>query len=86
VVVFIAWSDQWFTGLPDVTGTTEFGAGYASFFWSHNVFAEALSLVIAFGLFRIIPQLAVFARELVNLYLSEITRIANMIRTHTISR
>ena len=76
VLVFIAWSDQWFTFLPDPTGTNEFGAGYASFFWGHNVFAEALSLVvlivIAFGLFRIIPQLADFARDLLNLYENEV--------------
>lgn len=75
VVVFIAWSDQWFSFLPDPTGTTEFGVGYSSFFWAHNVFAEALSLVvliaIAFGLFRIIPQLADFARGLANLYIKE---------------
>lgn len=89
VVVFIAWSDQWFAFLPEVTGTNEFGAGYASFFWAHNVFAEALSLVvlivISFGLFRIIPQLAVFARTLVSLYLSEIIRIAHLIRPGTIN-
>ena len=76
VVVIIAWSEQWFAFLPDPTGTTEFGAGYASFFWAHNVFAEVLSLVvlivIAFGLFRIIPQLATFARALVHLYLDEL--------------
>jgi len=76
VVVFIAWSDQWFTFLPDPTGTTEFGAGYASFFWGHNVFAELFSLVIliviAFGLFRIIPQLASFARDLIHLYTLEV--------------
>jgi len=75
VVVFIAWSDQWFSSLPDLTGTTEFGDGYASFFWAHNVFAEAASLVIlvviAFGLFRVIPQLADFARDLLALYGNE---------------
>ncbi|PKG31389.1 MAG: archaeosortase A, partial [Methanoregula sp.] len=72
----IAWSDQWFAYLPDPKGTTEFGAGYASFFWAHNVFAEVLSLVvlivIAVGLFRIIPGLADFARDLVNLYRREV--------------
>jgi archaeosortase A (PGF-CTERM-specific) len=76
VVVFIAWSDQWFAFLPDPTGTTEFGLGYASFFWAHNVFAEILSLIIlvaiGFGLFRIIPQLAEFARDLIHLYTYEI--------------
>lgn len=79
VVVFIAWSDQWFAFLPDLTGSTEFGPGYASFFWAHNVFAEVLSLVvlvlIAGGLFRIIPGLADFARDLANLYLGDIRQI-----------
>lgn len=76
VVVFIAWSDQWFAFLPDPTGTSEFGPEYASFFWAHNVFMELLSVVvlvgIAFGLFRIIPDLAVFARDLTDLYLNEV--------------
>lgn len=83
VVVFIAWSDQWFAFLPDPTGTIEFGTGYASFFWAHNVFAEVLSLivliVIAFGLFRIIPQLADFARDLATLYVNEVKKL--LIRT-----
>ncbi|MDD5024772.1 MAG: archaeosortase A, partial [Methanoregula sp.] len=83
VVVIIAWSDQWFSFLPDPTGTTEFGAGYASFFWAHNVFAEVLSLVvliiIAFGLFRIIPQLATFARDLANLYMKEVSELRKRI-------
>jgi len=74
--VIIAWSDQWFAYLPDPTGTTEFGAGYASFFWAHNVFAEILSLgvliVITLGLIRVIPGLADFARALVDLYVGEV--------------
>ena len=82
--VIIAWSDQWFAFIPDPTGTTEFGAGYASFFWAHNVFAEVLSLVvlivIAFGLFRIIPGLADFARDLVNLYGDEARALIGKIR------
>ncbi|GAA5262441.1 archaeosortase A [Methanomicrobium antiquum] len=73
--VIIAWSEQWFAFIPDPTGTTEFGAGYGSFFWAHNVFAEVLSLgvliAITLALFRIIPGLADFTRELVNLYLNE---------------
>lgn len=83
VVVIIAWSDQWFARIPDLSNTTEFGAGYASFFWAHNVFAEALSLivliVIALGLFRIIPQLADFARDLVNLYMNEVAKLTKRI-------
>ena len=38
-------------------------------------------IVIASGLFRIILQLAIFARALENLYLNEITRIATRIAT-----
>jgi archaeosortase A (PGF-CTERM-specific) len=76
VGVFIAWSNQWFAFLPDITGTTKFGPGYSSFFWAHNVFAELLALVvlivIAIGLFRIIPQLIDFARDLVDLYTGEV--------------
>jgi archaeosortase A (PGF-CTERM-specific) len=82
--VIIAWSDQWFLYLPDPTGTTEFGTGYASFFWAHNVFAEVLSLIvliaIAFGLFRIIPGLAVFTRNLVNLYVDEVRALIRQTR------
>lgn len=84
VVVFIAWSDQWFAFLPDPSGTTGFGTGEASFFWAHNVFAEGLSLVvlmlIAFGLFRIIPQLADFARDLVDLYMQDTKKLTKKIR------
>jgi archaeosortase A (PGF-CTERM-specific) len=78
--VIIAWSDQWFAFIPDPTGTTEFGAGYASFFWAHNVFAEILSLgvlvVIILALFRVIPGIAGFTRDLVNLYVSEARALA----------
>jgi archaeosortase A (PGF-CTERM-specific) len=66
-VVFIAVSGRWFASFPDPTGT-----GDANFFWAHNVFAEGLAivflLVLVYGLFRINPDLAGFARELVNVY------------------
>jgi archaeosortase A (PGF-CTERM-specific) len=74
-VVFIAVSDGWFSFLPDLSSNS--GLGTSDFFWAHNVFAEALAIVALFAitiwLFRIIPGLAVFARELVVLYTGRIT-------------
>jgi archaeosortase A (PGF-CTERM-specific) len=74
-VVFIAVSDTWFSFLPDLSSNS--GLGASDFFWAHNVFAEALAimalLAITLVLFRIIPGLAVFARELVVLYIGSIT-------------
>ncbi|HMA05663.1 MAG TPA: archaeosortase A [Methanomicrobiales archaeon] len=74
--VFIASSEQWFSFLPDLTSDPAPGYGAVSFFWAHNVIAETLSVLalvgIAFGLFRIIPQLAAFAREVVDLYAGDI--------------
>lgn len=66
-VVFIAVSDAWFAGFPDLTGT-----GDANFFWAHNVAAEGLAvlflLALTWALIRIIPSLGVFARALVRVY------------------
>jgi archaeosortase A (PGF-CTERM-specific) len=66
-VVFIAVSDAWFAGFPDLTGT-----GDANFFWAHNVIAEGLAVLFLFVLVwvlaRIIPRLGVFARALVGVY------------------
>jgi exosortase/archaeosortase family protein len=68
-VVFIAVSDAWFGSLPDPRPAA---AGGADFFWAHNIFAEAVAVVgllaMVWGLSRIIPGLAVFARELVGVY------------------
>jgi archaeosortase A (PGF-CTERM-specific) len=73
-VVFIAVSDAWFSFLPDLSGNS--GLGASDFFWAHNVFAEALAIVallaITVWLFRIIPELAAFARRLVALYTGSI--------------
>lgn len=70
--VFIAVSDRWFSSFPDPTGT-----GDANFFWAHNVFAEGLAivvlLVLVYGLCRINPGLAAFARELVRVYRDKAT-------------
>ena len=74
VAVIIAYTDQWFPYLPEIAGNGEYG--YESFFWAHNVIAEGLALVlligIAYGLFRINPGLADFARDLFDNYYNEI--------------
>lgn len=76
--VIIAYTEQWFPFLPGIAGNGEFG--YESFFWAHNIFAEGLALIlligIAWGLFRIIPDLADFAAGLVQLYIRDIRRVA----------
>jgi len=75
--VIIAYTEQWFPYLPQIAGNGEYG--YESFFWAHNVVAELLALVllvaIAYGLFRIIPGLAEFARDLTGLYAGEIRKV-----------
>ncbi len=75
--VIIAYTEQWFPYLPQIAGNGEYG--YESFFWAHNVAAELLALVllvaIAYGLFRIIPGLAEFARNLTSLYVDEIRKV-----------
>ncbi|MCK9580458.1 MAG: archaeosortase A [Methanoregula sp.] len=68
-IVFIAVSNTWFGSFPDPRPDA---IGDANFFWAHNVFAEALAIVVmlllAWGLCRIIPGLAGFARELLGVY------------------
>ncbi|WAC05836.1 MAG: archaeosortase A [Methanoregula sp.] len=74
VFVIMAYTGQWFPYHPEIAGNGEFG--YESFFWAHNVIAELLALVllvaIAYGLFRIIPDLGNFADDLYQLYYSEV--------------
>ncbi|MCQ8894578.1 MAG: archaeosortase A [Methanolinea sp.] len=78
VAVIVAYTEQWFPYLPEIVGNGE--TGYESFFWAHNVFAEGLALLlligIAWGLFRIVPELASFATDLVDLYAGEVRRVA----------
>jgi len=75
--VIIAYTDQWFPYLPGIAGNGEIG--YESFFWAHNVFAELLALVlligIAYGLFRLIPELGKFANGIYLLYRDEVVRV-----------
>jgi archaeosortase A (PGF-CTERM-specific) len=76
VFVIIAYTDQWFPYFPQIASNGE--VGYESFFWAHNVIMELLALVvliiIAFGLFTIIPKLAQFADDLYQIYYGELTR------------
>jgi archaeosortase A (PGF-CTERM-specific) len=76
VFVVMAYTDQWFPFYPDIAGNGELG--FESFFWAHNVIAELLALVclviIAYGLFTIIPKLGNFADDLYQLYAGEVRR------------
>lgn len=75
--VIIAYTGQWFPYLPGIAGNGEYG--YESFFWAHNVIAELLALVllvaIAYGLFKIIPDLAEFAAGTYRLYEGEVRKV-----------
>ena len=76
VFVIIAYTQQWFPYYPDIASNGELG--YESFFWAHNVIAEFLALicliVIAYGLFTIIPNLGKFAEDLYQLYYGEVRK------------
>jgi archaeosortase A (PGF-CTERM-specific) len=76
VFVIIAYTEQWFPYYPSIASNGEFG--YESFFWAHNVIAELLALIflviIAYGLFSLIPNLGKFADELYHLYTGEIRK------------
>ena len=72
--VIIAYTSQMFSWFPNISGNSEYG--YSSFFWAHNVFAEALALllliILAYSLFRIIPNLGDFGVALIESYEKEI--------------
>jgi archaeosortase A (PGF-CTERM-specific) len=76
VFVIIAYTEQWFPYYPSIASNGEFG--YESFFWAHNVIAELLALVclvlIAYGLFTIIPKLGSFADDIYQIYSGEIRK------------
>lgn len=76
VFVIIAYTNQMFPYYPEIASNGEMG--YESFFWAHNVIAELLALVflvmIAYGLFTVIPKLGSFADDLYQLYYGEIKR------------
>jgi archaeosortase A (PGF-CTERM-specific) len=74
--VIMAYTEQWFPYWPEVAGNGEIG--YESFFWAHNVIAEVTALIIlviiAYGLFTIIPKLANYADDLYQMYACEIRK------------
>lgn len=76
VYVIMAYTEQWYPYWPEVAGNGELG--YESFFWAHNVIAELTALVIlviiAYGLFIIIPRLGSFADDLYQLYTGDVMR------------
>jgi len=82
VFVIMAYTGQWFPYWSDIAGNGEYG--YESFFWAHNVIAELLALValilIAYGLFVLIPQLGSFADDLYQLYYGAVVRDFDRIR------
>jgi archaeosortase A (PGF-CTERM-specific) len=77
VFVIIAYTDQWFPYLPEIASNGEYG--YESFFWAHNVLAELGALlalvIIAYGLFTIIPDLAIWAANLVGIYRKDLEEL-----------
>jgi archaeosortase A (PGF-CTERM-specific) len=77
VFVILAYSEQWFPFLPEIAGNGEYG--YESFFWAHNVLSELGALVllvaIAYGLFMMIPALAVWAGDLFVVYKEDALRL-----------
>jgi archaeosortase A len=74
--VIMAYTEQWFPYWPEVAGNGEIG--YESFFWAHNVIAELTALIIlviiAYGLFSIIPKLGSYADDLYQMYAGEIRK------------
>ena len=74
--VIMAYTEQWFPYWPEIAGNGE--TGYESFFWAHNVIAELTALVIlvmiAYGLFTIIPELGNFADDLYQMYAGEVRK------------
>jgi archaeosortase A len=74
--VIMAYTEQWFPYWPEVAGNGEMG--YESFFWAHNVIAELTALIIlvmiAYGLFSIIPKLGTYADDLYQMYAGEVRK------------
>ncbi|MCQ1538141.1 archaeosortase A [Methanocalculus taiwanensis] len=75
--VIMAYTGQWYPWFPDLVDNGNYG--YASFFWAHNVFCELLALAIliaiAYGLFRLIPDLGLLAEKLVSQYIGDFRQV-----------
>ncbi len=74
--VIMAYTEQWFPYWTEIAGNGE--SGYESFFWAHNVIAELTALIIlvliAYGLFTVIPKLGNFADDLFQMYAGEVRK------------
>ncbi len=74
--VIMAYTEQWFPYWPEIASNGE--TGYESFFWAHNVIAELTALIIlvmiAYGLFTIIPSLGNYADDLYQMYAGEVRK------------
>jgi archaeosortase A (PGF-CTERM-specific) len=74
--VIMAYTEQWFPYWPEIASNGEIG--YESFFWAHNVIAELTALIIlvmiAYGLFTIIPRLGDYADDLYQMYAGEVRK------------
>jgi archaeosortase A (PGF-CTERM-specific) len=74
--VIMAYTEQWFPYWPEIASNGEYG--YESFFWAHNVIAELSALIIlvliAYGLFTIIPDLGRYADDLYRMYAGEVRK------------
>lgn len=80
VFVVTAYAEQWFPYFPEIASNGEFG--YESFFWAHNVMAELGALIflviLAYMLFKILPELGNLADDLYHLYRSEVDELIRL--------
>lgn len=79
--VIAAFGNQWFQIAPDlIAGWTGEPPSYASFFWAHNVLAEAGSLValviISYAVISILPEALDYIRDIFSLVKAENIRKA----------
>lgn len=80
--VVMAYTGQWFDFGAELIGNGE--EGFESFFWAHNVICEGLALIvliiIAWGVFRIIPGTWDEIEDLIGYYSKKFRRIAGIDR------
>ena len=72
VFVISAYGNQWFQLFPDtIFSWTGEPAGYTSFFWAHNVFAETGSLIalviISYAVISLLPETLVYLQDIFKL-------------------
>lgn len=72
VFVISAYGNQWFQLFPDtIISWTGESVDYASFFWAHNIFAEAGSLIalviISYAVISLLPETLVYLQDVAKL-------------------